>query len=208
MSARTNPSAVILFGALAGIAAAAPGSDGSLVRLSVTEGSASFVASTNVPAVSVKGKSNAVTATVTLRRSNQTLLIEHVEAAVPVKTLQTGMGLRDEHMRKYIFTTPDGQQPDVLFQADNINCPAAAQTTCEIPGTLTLRGVARPFRIALNVREHGGGFKVSGDSSVKLSDYGIEQPSQLGVKTADSVSVKLDLTTRPEVVQSAAGAAR
>jgi len=45
MSVRTNLRAISLFGALAGIAAAEPGGDGSLVRLSVTEGSASFVAS-------------------------------------------------------------------------------------------------------------------------------------------------------------------
>src|SRR4051812_47159357 len=209
MSARTNPSAVILFGALAGIAAAAPGSDGSLVRLSVTEGSASFVASTNVPAVSVKGKSNAVTATVTLRRSNQTLLIEHVEAAVPVKTLQTGMGVRDEHMRKYIFTTPDGQTPDMTFEAENVNCPAGAQVTCSITGNLSIRGVARPFATPVKVREDGDGFKVSGESTLKLSDYGIEQPRQFGVKTDNNVQVHLEFTAKPGRVEvSLAGGAR
>ena len=36
-------------------------------------------------------------------------VLEHIEAAVPVRRLETGMALRDDHMRKYIFTTAAGE---------------------------------------------------------------------------------------------------
>src|SRR5690349_2751172 len=80
---------------------AGPGDNSEPVQFAVSGGVASFVANTNVPAVSIKGKSSAMKADVNVVRGPQGLLIQHIQAAVPVKTLQTGMGLRDEHMRKY-----------------------------------------------------------------------------------------------------------
>jgi polyisoprenoid-binding protein YceI len=164
----------------------------------VQNGTATFVATTNIPAVTVKGKSSALEAKVTLRRSAEGLQLERIDAHLPVKTLGTGMGLRDEHMRKYIFTTTDGQVPDLRFEGANANCPVTQhEAACPVTGTLTIRGVARPFTVPLKVREDGAGFKASGDAVVKLSLYGIEQPSQFGVKTADDVQLHFDFNARP-----------
>jgi polyisoprenoid-binding protein YceI len=161
------------------------------------EGAASFIANTNMPAVSIKGKSTALKAKVTAHRGASGLQIDSIEAILPVKTLQTGMGVRDEHMRKYIFTTKDGQVPDVLFRGENVTCPTGGQTACTVAGNLTIRGVSHPFSLPLKVKEDNGGFKASGESIVKLSDFGIEQPSQFGVKTDNDVQVKLEFVAKP-----------
>src|SRR5262249_31131559 len=145
-------------------------------------GTASFIANTNVPAVSIKGKSTALKAQATAHRDAGGVVIERIQTGVPVKTLQTGIGLTDEHMRKYIFTSNDGQTPDMVFQAENVTCPAGAQTTCSVGGSLTIRGVSHAFQMPLKLRDEGGALKASGESVVKLSDYGIEQPTQFGVK--------------------------
>jgi polyisoprenoid-binding protein YceI len=168
----------------------------------VRGGTASFDVGTNVPALAVHGKSTALQGRVRVRRGSEGPVLEQIDAAVPVKTLGTGMGLRDNHMRKYIFTTEDGQTPDVRFVADKATCSkvAANQSTCQVAGELTIRGTARPFAIALKVTEDGDGYRASGDSVVKLSTYGIPQPSQLGVKTADEVKLRLDFTARPAPV--------
>ena len=52
------------------------------------------------------------------------------------------MGLRDSHMRKYVFTTPDGQVPDLRFSAAKAVCakPEGKQSTCELTGNLAIRG--------------------------------------------------------------------
>jgi polyisoprenoid-binding protein YceI len=113
------------------------------------------------------------------------------------------MGLRDSHMRKYVFTTSDGQTPDLRFVAAKAACEkvSANQSTCEITGDLVIRGTARPFAIALKVTEDGGGtFRASGESVVKLSTYGIQPPSQLGVRTSDEVKLRLEFTARPAPV--------
>src|SRR5690349_10713871 len=111
MSTRNIFRTIAANGLLAALAFGAGPETTGAMRLNVNGGAASFVANTNVPAVSIKGKSTAMKAEVSASRSDQGMVIEHIEAIVPVKTLQTGMGVRDEHMRKYIFTTPDGQTP-------------------------------------------------------------------------------------------------
>ena len=169
----------------------------------VRGGTASFDVGTNVPALSVHGKSSALEARVKVRHGSDGPLLEKIEATVPVKTIATGMSLRDEHMRKYVFTTQDGQAPDVRFVSDKAACSkvSANQSTCQVNGDLVIRGTARPFNIALKVTEDNGGtFHASGDSVVKLSAYGIERPSQLGVSTTDDVKLKLDFTARPAPV--------
>jgi polyisoprenoid-binding protein YceI len=165
----------------------------------VRGGSASFDVGTNVPALSVHGKSTALEARGRVRQGANGPELEQIEAVMPVKTLVTGMGLRDEHMRKYIFTTEDGQTPDVKFSASKATCSKSGgnQSTCQLAGDLVIRGTSRPFVMALKVTEDGGSFHASGDAIVKLSTYGIPQPSQLGVRTSDEVKLKLDFTARP-----------
>jgi polyisoprenoid-binding protein YceI len=125
------------------------------------------------------------------------LRLEQIKATVPVSTLRTGIGLRDEHMREYIFATPDKQMPDVTFAAPGADCArAGAAYTCAADGTLTIRGTARPFRIALDVARDGEAFRVKGSGKVALSAYGIERPSQFGVRTNDEVTIHLEFSAR------------
>jgi polyisoprenoid-binding protein YceI len=166
--------------------------------IAVQAGTAVFVANTNVAAISIKGKSTALVAKLSLRRLAEGLQLEHIDARLSVKTLATGMGLRDTHMRKYIFTTADGQVPDLQFEGANATCSGSARdTTCQVAGMLTIRGIARPFTLPLKIREEGSGFKASGDGVVKLSAYGIEQPSELGVKMTDDVQLHFDFAAKP-----------
>src|SRR5215468_7738177 len=164
------------------------------IQLAVDGGIATFVSPTNVSAISVKGKSNALHAEATVRHTADGLQIEHIAATLPVDSLVTGMGLRDEHMRKYVFTTSHGQTPELRFQGKNVACKRAV---CQIAGTLTIRGVGHAFTLPVKIKEDGSQFKASGEGTVKLSDYGIEQPSQLGVKSTNEVQLHLEFVAKP-----------
>jgi polyisoprenoid-binding protein YceI len=89
---------------------------------------ASFVVNTTVPGISVKGKSAALQAHAIVQRGPEGLRLVNVEATVPVKSIQTGMSVRDEHMRNYIFTTADGKTPDLRFEASGTECVAQIRT--------------------------------------------------------------------------------
>lgn len=192
----------VLVSTAAAATAAAQSAAGSPTPVEVRGGTASFDVATNVPALSVHGKSTAVEARGQVRPGANGPQLEQIEAVVPIKTLTTGMGLRDEHMRKYVFTTSDGQTPDLKFTAKQATCSKTGsnQSTCDVTGDLSIRGTARPFTIALKVSENGDSYRASGEGLVKLSAYGIPQPSQLGVHTEDEIKLKLDFTARPAPV--------
>ncbi len=128
---------------------------------------------------------------------------------MPVKSILTGMAVRDEHMRRYIFTTADGKTPDLHFEGAEAACAAQAgrssEFSCQVSGALSIRGVARPFSIALKIRAEGTVYRAAGESTVKLSDYGIEQPSQFGVKTADEIQLHIEFSAREGAADIASG---
>jgi polyisoprenoid-binding protein YceI len=170
----------------------------------IDSGAASFESATNVPGVEVKGKSNSLTGHLTITRDEHGLTLEGIDVSLPVKTLATGMKVRDEHMRKYIFTTGDGQLPDLRFSADSLTCPVNAssqESTCQIAGQLNIRGIAHQFAMNLNVRAQSGTtFHGAGDAVVRLSDYGITPPSQFGVSASNEVKLHIDFAARQRPV--------
>lgn len=177
----------------------------------VKEGIVTFDVETNVFAVSVHGESKELEGTVRVLEGSEGLRLEQLEAVVPVESLSTGMKLRDNHMKKYIFETPQGEVPDVRFTAERAECSAAGggnQSKCVASGMLTIRGTARPFVIELAVTRDNDQFQVKGDGNVKLSAYGIERPSQFGVKTADDVKLHLELRAASTAPASALSAGK
>lgn len=183
------------------------------VRLQVESGTVQFDSATNLSAVSVHGKSSTLKASVQAQRTGDELVLEEIQAWLPVKAISTGMDLRDEHMRKYIFTTSDGSQPDLRFTGANLHCPAKAgqETSCQVAGNLSVRGVERPFSLTLKIKQERSSpstFKVSGGATLKLSDYGIERPSQLGVKSEDAVQLHLAFTAKETPLAARAEAGR
>lgn len=175
----------------------------------VRGGKAVFEATTNVSAIGVRGKSTALEGHARVRMDADRLVIERLEATLPVKTLNTGMRLRDAHMRKHVFTTSDGQVPDLRFSLGEATCSGSSErSTCHLSGELAVRGTSRPFTIALKVTRSGGAFRAVGDGIVKLSAYGIVQPSQLGIKAQDAVKLHLDFVAHPSSNAAGAGATR
>jgi polyisoprenoid-binding protein YceI len=160
-------------------------------------GTATFHAATNVPAIAIHGKSTALEGRARIRQIPNGLVIEDLEAILPVDSLNTGMGLRDKHMREYVFKTPEGKVPDVRFVADRVVCAnAGAANDCQLAGSLIIRGTPRPFALALKVISEGSAFRATGDGVVKLSTYGIPCPSQLGVTAKDDVKLHMDFTVK------------
>jgi polyisoprenoid-binding protein YceI len=187
-----------LLAALAVASTAGAGWDGR-TTVEVRGGQVSFDVGTNVPALGVHGRSESLQGRAVVEQNGSQVVLRGLEAALPVKSLNTGIGQRDEHMRRLVFATSDGQLPDLRFAADEAACPAPAggESSCAIAGQLTLRGVTRPFALRLKVRPDGAGFKAVGDGVVRLSDWGIERPSQLGVRTDDEVKLRLEFKAAP-----------
>lgn len=166
------------------------------VAVTVQRGTVTFAAKTSVPLTNIEGKSAGLAAQVTVRRVAQGLRLEGIEAWTPVAALTTGMDLRDQHMRERVFTAPDGTTPDVRFASQGAVCSAAAQeVTCQVPGDLSFRGSTRPLKVTLKVREENGEFRVTGDSLVKLDEYGVDTSAWGGaVRVENEVQFHFEFT--------------
>jgi polyisoprenoid-binding protein YceI len=196
--------AVAISGLTTSLAAAADGAD-AWTPVEVRGGTATFEANTSISAISVHGKSNQLTGTARLREGSDGLALEGLDAMLPVQSLNTGMGLRDEHMRRYVFTTPDGKVPDLHFTSQKAACTQAGtgRATCTLEGAMTIRGNERPFKMQLAVTKAGPSFRAAGDTVVKLSTWGIERPSQFGVTTEDDVKLHLEFVAQPSATTTA-----
>jgi polyisoprenoid-binding protein YceI len=168
----------------------------------VRQGAASFEISTNLPAMTVHGKSEELHASVQVRQEARQLVLEAIEARLDSRTLSTGIETRDQHMREKVLTAADGSLPPLRFVAERATCPLEedGKATCQVQGTFFVRGAGKPFQVVLKLKpvQNGSAFRVWGDGALKLSHYGIERPSQLGVRVADDVRVKVEFVAKSE----------
>jgi len=194
--------AVVFLAAAVAAVATDPAPENAATLVKVTGGVATFDSTTNMPGIGVKGKSNSMSGEVSVIHTAEGLSLQSINATVPVTTLATGMKMRDEHMRKLIFATSSGDAPDLQFRAEAASCGqhgSGREFTCSLTGNLQIRGIDRPVVVALKVKEQSSdpeSFKVDGDGLVKLSDYGITPPTQLGVSLANEVKFHLELQAK------------
>lgn len=148
----------------------------------VSLGKIEFEVDTSVKMFRFKGQAQELQSK--LERSGAEL--KTVELTIPVESLKTGMNLRDKHMRERIFTAKDGKTPDVVFKAGSAKC----ESSCDVTGTLTIRGETRPQLIHITLKNPT---HAQGTAKVELSKFGIEPPSQAGVKVSDAVDVSFEV---------------
>ena len=114
--------------------------------------------------------------------------------AVNLRTLDTGIDLRNEHLRENYLQVGRGPGFDTAtLSAIDLNGfnPAAPERKGSFTGLLTLHGVTRPVTGAFDVRQAGAGLRVTASFPVDLTTYGIPKPRYLGVGVKDIVQVEV-----------------
>ena len=118
--------------------------------------------------------------------------------AVDLRTLDTGISLRNEHLReKYLETDHGaGYETAVLSQIAltgvNIGTPEGKGS---FTGSLTLHGVTKTVAGPVEIRGAGAGLRVRASFPVHLADYNIAEPRYLGVGVKDDVQVDVTFNT-------------
>lgn len=117
--------------------------------------------------------------------------------AVDLRSLDTGIGLRNEHLREKYLEVDKGAGydqavlSDVVLQGLNPGAPAGKGS---FTGLLTLHGVKKAVNGPVEVRQAGTGWSVRASFPVNLPDYNIEKPRYLGVGVRDTVQVSVAFT--------------
>ena len=123
------------------------------------------------------------------------------ELLVDVRTLDTGIDLRSDHMRTQYLEV--GRGPG--FEAAVLSEIGLGDVDVEtfqghtvFTGTLQLHGAKNKVRGGATIRREGGVVRMEASFPVKLADFGIPSPQYLGVGVRSEVQVKVALTATPE----------
>jgi polyisoprenoid-binding protein YceI len=114
--------------------------------------------------------------------------------AVDLRTLDTGIGLRNEHLREKYLEVAKGPGFDTatLSEIDlnrfNANAPGGKGS---FTGLLTLHGVKKTVSGPIEVRQADTGLRVKASFPVDLLDYTIAKPRYLGIGVKDVVQVEV-----------------
>lgn len=127
---------------------------------------------------------------------------------VPLATLETGIKMRDGHMREALNTEqfPMAQFVVKKISAATIRVSPEQPHEVDVDGTLTIRGVTRDIRVPAtivyypenkDVRAPGEWVMLSTAFKIKLTDYEVPLGAKiLGPKVANEVTIAIDAMAR------------
>ena len=112
--------------------------------------------------------------------------INNVSLTVPVKTLNAEKGKTME--KKAYEALKSDKAPNVSFTASSISLGKS-----NVTGKLTIAGTARNVSFPVSVVKKGEAYIIDGTETIKLSEFGMERPGFMGIKTGDVVTVKVNI---------------
>ena len=119
----------------------------------------------------------------------------NVTITVPLANLDTGIKLRNGHMRdKYLEV---GKYPSAVLVVARaaLKIPAVgASATADAPGTMTIHGATRPVTFHYSASRNANAMAVSGNLDLNINDYQITVPSYLGVTVKPDIKVDIKFT--------------
>jgi len=115
---------------------------------------------------------------------------------VDLASLDTGIGLRNRHMRdNYLHVA---RFPYAVFEGrvDALQEVGGGGYRVSAQGVLTIHGVARERELTCRVEAEGRGYRAQCGFEVLLSDHDIEIPKVMFLKLANEIRLELDFHVR------------
>jgi len=113
-----------------------------------------------------------------------------LEATLPVKTIDTGIQLRDNHLMGEKYFDQE-QFPLIRLESKTLSRQGDAFL---FQGTLTIKGVSQSISFPFQAREADGGIRLQGEFGLDRLDYGVGSRSLL---LGNQVEVILSCTLLP-----------
>ena len=150
------------------------------------------------PGGAFEAKTTSLSGTLTVGTSRPLLLKGDI--SVDLASIDTGIGLRNQHLREKYLEISRGRGFDQavlseirLDQADG----EGFQGKTGFAGKLLLHGVSRDVAGTAEIHREGPVTRVEATFPLTLTDFGIEPPEYLGVGVANKLLVKVRFTAAP-----------
>ena len=132
-----------------------------------------------------------VTRDITLKEDGENLVF-----TVPMDTVETGISLRDDHMRRNYVQTD--KFPDVVLTVPRAGIQWPSEGTQQGTLTATFEAHGKPLEVAVayDIKKTKSGYRVKAEFPFNTEKHGMEIPVYLGVtiKPDMRAEVTLDLT--------------
>ena len=138
-----------------------------------------FIASTNVPGVTVEGKAADVKVDYHADKAVGTVV------ELDVFELATGMEKRDQHLREKVFAAKKIGDAKIRFEV--LEMPVS---NGDLKGKLLIKGVEHQIQVPVK----RDGSTVTGSTKISLEKFALPRPSFMGVKVDDAVEVSFRIT--------------
>lgn len=113
--------------------------------------------------------------------------ITNVIFTVPAKSLKAEKGKMME--RKAYDALIADKAPNITFTTSSINIGKS-----NVTGKLTIAGVTKNVSFPVSVTKKGSAYIIDCTETVKLSEFGMERPGFMGIKTGDIITIKVNVT--------------
>ncbi len=141
---------------------------------------------------SFEAKTKALTGSVSLATARPAAFVG--ELSVDLATLDSGIGLRNEHMRGNYLEVGKGAGFDKAVISDIHLGDVDAESfsgRASFAGNLTLHGATAPVKGQAEIRREGASIRVEASFPLTLADFAIAKPQYLGVGVKGEVQVKV-----------------
>jgi polyisoprenoid-binding protein YceI len=115
---------------------------------------------------------------------------------VQLNGLDTGIGLRNRHMREEYLETDKFPLARYSGKVGGVDSSGNQVYTVKTSGTLSIHGVDRPVEISGSASPQGDHYRVQSNFEVKLTDYGIKVPSMMFLKLNEIIRIVLDFNIK------------
>jgi polyisoprenoid-binding protein YceI len=120
--------------------------------------------------------------------NDETKQPETVAVSIKVASFDSDNNNRDSHA---VEAMEGIKYPNVTFTSSDVKMGDNDALTAK--GTLTFHGVAKPVTLQATRKEAGGKMTLTGEFPVSMTDYKIERPSLLGLKTEDEMTLRFNV---------------
>lgn len=114
-----------------------------------------------------------------------------VTVVVPLKDIDTGIALRNKHMRDKYLEVAKYPTVELTVSRAEIRLGASGEGAGDANGTMKLHGQSKPVRFHYAVKRSGAASNVAGSLRVNMKDFGIEEPSFMGATVKPEVDVNV-----------------
>jgi polyisoprenoid-binding protein YceI len=147
----------------------------------------------------VEGKTNNISGTATLDVDNLTSAASG-KIEVDLTTIDTGIGLRNQHMRENHLETDT--YPTATFTLKGLSSPSSgtlaenSTVNALAEGTFDIHGISKDYSIPVTLTRTGNNIQVEGGWSLLLADHQIKRPEFLVMRLSEEqkITVKFEMS--------------